>query len=208
MSLVSDHGMLGYSNLFYPNVVLERAGLLARTPDNRIDLSRTQICAPAWGDFFLNVNSTEWKGGIVSAVERDSVIQKAMDALLNAVDPETGRHIVTRVFRSEELSGLGAGGPAGGDLYLDVADGYLPSNVLADRTVRPYAFPAGAGNHGFYSQRRKMQTIWYAAGPGFAHGKTLTNIRQIDIIPTLSHALGIPIPANATGHVIGEAFLD
>jgi predicted AlkP superfamily phosphohydrolase/phosphomutase len=200
--------MLGYSNLFYPNVVLERSGLLTRTPDNRIDLSRTQICAPAWGDFFLNVNSTEWKGGIVSAVQRDIVIRKAMDALLNAVDPETGRHIVTRVFRSEELSGLGAGGPAGGDLYLDVADGYLPSNVLADRTVRAYAIPAGGGNHGFYAQRRKMQTIWYAAGPGFAHSKTLSNIRQIDIIPTLSRAFGIPIPANATGHVIGEAFLD
>jgi arylsulfatase A-like enzyme len=32
-------------------------------------------------------------------------------------------------------------------------------------------------------------------------------MRQIDIAPTLSQALGIPVPKNAKGHVIAEALV-
>jgi arylsulfatase A-like enzyme len=53
----------------------------------------------------------------------------------------------------------------------------------------------------------KMQTVWFLMGPGVVAGKTIGPVRQVDIAPTLSRLFGIPIPANATGHVIGEALL-
>jgi arylsulfatase A-like enzyme len=65
----------------------------------------------------------------------------------------------------------------------------------------------GAGVHGFYPQRTKMQTVWFVSGPGVASGREISGIRQIDIAPTLARLLGIPPPRNAQGHVIGEVFV-
>jgi predicted AlkP superfamily pyrophosphatase or phosphodiesterase len=206
VSLVGDHGMAGVSQTFYPNAALERAGLLVRTADGKnIDLAKTAICAAPWGDYFLSVNSRDWKNGIVSENDREQVLRRATDALLEATDPQTGKRIVTRVFRPDEVVGMGMGGPAGGDLYLDLAPGYFPSTALSADVVRKTASPIGAGTHGFYPHRIKMQTVWFVAGPGIASGKTISGIRQIDIAPTLSRALGIPVPKNARGHVIAEA---
>jgi predicted AlkP superfamily pyrophosphatase or phosphodiesterase len=208
VSLVGDHGMAGTSQTFYPNAVLERAGLLVRGADARsIDLGRTLICAAPWGDFFLSVNSTDWKSGIVSPTDREQVLRRATDALLEATDPQTGKRIVTRVFRPEEVVGLGMGGPAGGDLYLDLAAGYVPSAALSNDVVRKSTSLIGNGNHGFFPMRTRMQTVWFVAGPGIAAGKTISGIRQIDIAPTLSQALGIPVPKNAKGHIIAEALM-
>jgi predicted AlkP superfamily phosphohydrolase/phosphomutase len=124
VSLVGDHGMAGISQTFYPNAVLERAGLLVRSADGKtIDLAKTLICAAPWGDYFLSVNSTDWKSGIVSPADREQVLRRATDALLDATDPQTGKRIVTRIFRPEEVVGLGMGGPAGGDLYLESLSG-------------------------------------------------------------------------------------
>jgi predicted AlkP superfamily pyrophosphatase or phosphodiesterase len=71
--LVSDHGMAGTSRMLSLNVVLEKAGLLARTADNPIDLAHTRICAPPWSSYSLSVNGTDWKGGIVPPSEREAV---------------------------------------------------------------------------------------------------------------------------------------
>jgi predicted AlkP superfamily pyrophosphatase or phosphodiesterase len=206
ISLVGDHGMEGTSRTFYPNAVLERAGLLVRTADGKaIDLAKTRICAPRWGDYFVEVNSTDWKGGIVLPAERDDVIRRAMAALLAATDPENGKRIVTRIFRPEEVVGLGMGGPAGGDLYLDLAPGYAPSAGLSTDVVRKSTSAIGSGTHGFFPLRTMMQTVWFVAGPGIASsGKTIGGIRQIDIAPTLSQALGIPVPRDAKGHILAE----
>jgi arylsulfatase A-like enzyme len=205
VSLVGDHGMEGVSRTFYPNAVLERAGLLVRSADGKtIDLAKTLICAAPWGDYFLSVNSTDWKSGIVSPSNREQVLRRATEALLDATDPQTGKRIVTRIFRPEEVVGLGMGGPAGGDLYLDLAPGYGPSSALSNDVARKSGTLIGGGTHGFFPQRLKMQTVWFVAGPGIASGKTISGIRQIDIAPTLSQALGIPVPKNAKGHIIFE----
>ena len=209
ISLVGDHGIAGVGKAFFTNAVLERAGLLTRTPDRRtIDLRNTKAMVPPWGSYFVSVNSTEWKGGIVPPNEREDVIRRAVDALLAAVDPENGKRIVTRIFRPDEIVGLGMGGPAGGDVYLDFATGYAPNAGLNDEFVRNVASRIGNGVHGFYPLRTKMQTVWFIAGPGIAQGKKIGGIRQIDIAPTLSQLLGIPAPHDAVGHVIGEVFAE
>jgi predicted AlkP superfamily phosphohydrolase/phosphomutase len=204
-ALVSDHGMAGIAKYFNVNQVLERAGLLVRTADGKIDLTRTKVCAPPWGDFFVIANTTDWKGGIVPLAERDSVIRSAQKALLEAVDPATGGRIVTRVWRPEEFVGLGIGGPAGGDLYLDVATGYYPSNRLSSDVTSPGSAIIGNGVHGFYPQLRKMQAIFYLGGPGVAQNKRIPGVRVIDIAPTICRLMGIPLPADSNGIVVGQA---
>lgn len=208
--LVSDHGMTAQHRRFYPNAVLERAGLLARTYDEKdrrgdeIDLSRTRACVPPYSDFFVTVNSTDRKGGVVPPGEREAVLQAATDALLAAVDPDTGQRIVTSVFRAEGVAGLGTGGEVGGDLYLELAPGYYPEGRLSSVLVEPTQSPIGGGAHGYLPLRRSMQAICIVGGAGVMPGAKLGGVRQIDVAPTAARLLGIAPPRDAQGHVLGE----
>jgi len=208
LCLVSDHGMEGVGKRFTPNAVLEQAGLLARTPAGGLDLARTKICAPPWADYFLTVNGTEWKDGVVPSAEREAVLRAATQALLAAVDPETGQKIVKRVLRPSDEPGLGMGGPAGGDLYLDLAPGYTPSARAGGPVVEPVAARIGAGVHGFLPLRPKMHSIFYLAGEGVAAGQRLPGMRQIDVAPTLARLLGVPAPKDARGRVLEAALMN
>jgi len=205
IAVVSDHGMAGVRRLVDVNRILEHAGLLARA-DGGIDLARSRVLAPAFADFFLAVNETSWRSGIVEPAERDRVLDAATAALLAARDPDTGGVLIERVFRPEQFPGRGAGGPAGGDLYLDPAPGYYPAQLPTDRIAGPLPEPWGAGMHGFDPERRTMHAIFVVAGPGVAAGAALPAIRQIDVAPTLARLIGIPAPRQAVGHVIGQAF--
>lgn len=208
IALVSDHGMDAIHSEVFPNRILQDAGLFRRTDDGRIDLAHTQILAPPWSDFFVVVNDQRWKDGqAMTPNERAAVLERAREAFLDAKDPRTGKHLVWRVFTAEEAPGLGLGGPKGGDLYLDFASGYYPRSVPSDSVV---ALPRGGGSlgmHGYWPQRRRMHAIFYAAGPGLRAGVEIPGVRHIDIAPTLSHVLGIPPPADATGHLLGSALL-
>ncbi len=201
--LVSDHGMAGVGKQFSPARFLIETGFATTKQDGSIDLTRTAVFTLNNNELLLSVNGTDRKGGIVPPEERESLIQQLTQVLLSATDPDTGKHIVTRVFRPEETAGLGIGGEAGGDLYYDVAPGYDPAELLPT-VVQNIASPIGGGSHGFYSGRRKMQAIWYIGGAGVRQGVKIGGVHQTDIAPTLSHLLGIPPPANAVGHCIGE----
>jgi predicted AlkP superfamily pyrophosphatase or phosphodiesterase len=202
--LVSDHGMEGVGQRFAPNVALEKAGLLVRNSEGAIDLSRTRICVPPWGEYCLTLNGTDWKGGFVAPSEREEVLRAAEQALLAATDPTTGRRIVTGLFRPGQILGIGIGGPAGGDLYFDLLPGYVPTSQLASSIVERLPSPIGLGVHGFFPQRAKMQSICFMSGPGVAAGVQIPGMRQIDVAPTLARLLGIPPPKDSQGHVLGE----
>ncbi|HZI19412.1 MAG TPA: alkaline phosphatase family protein [Pyrinomonadaceae bacterium] len=204
--LVSDHGMEGVNKFISVDAVLGRAGLLGVDAEGRVELARTK--ATGGSDFFVRLNGTEWKGGIVPPSEREEVLRRAAESLLALVDPETGRHVITKVFRPEETAGLGIGGPAGGDLYFDTAPGYMPSSRYVADIFSPGRRGAGNGEHGFYPHRAKMKAVFFMAGPGVRRNVIIPGVRQIDIAPTLSRLLGIPAPKDARGHVVGDALVD
>ena len=204
-ALVSDHGMAGISKYFNPNRALADAGLL-NFAAGKIDLATTKALCPAWSDFAVVINGTEWKSGIVPPADREDVLNKAAEALFAVRDPETGRRIVNGVWRPERFVGMGIGGPAGGDLYFDLEPGYYPQ-PSSGALVSSGAPIIGNGVHGFWPQRRSMQAIFYAAGPGIAKVGSIPGVRVEDIGPTLFAAVGLPRPANATGHAIRDAVI-
>ncbi len=197
VTVISDHGMAGAGKRFSANAVLEEAGLLRRHSDGSVDLGGTSILRAWGGGFFLNVNSTDWKDGVVEQEKVEDVLQQATRTLLSAVDPETGERIVTHVFRPGEVVGLGMGGPTGGDLYLDLAYGYGPAEP-GTSVARWLASRMGMGGHGYYPLRAEMQTVWFLAGGGILPGQELAPVRQIDIAPTLCwRAEAIPLRLSA-----------
>jgi len=201
--LVSDHGMAATDTLFYPNTVLQQAGLLV-ADGRKIRLEQTEVCVPPFSDFFLTVNGVDRKGGIVKPADREAALRRAEDALLAARDPRDGRRIVRAVFRPGETLGLGIDGDSCGDLYFELMPGYYPMSRLSPNVVEPDDPPIGSGNHGFFPFRRSMQAIFILGGGGVSAGRSIGPIRQIDIAPTLARLIGVPAPGNAYGHAIWD----
>jgi hypothetical protein len=195
-----DHGMRVYWRTFQPNVALARAGLLATDGNGRIDLSRTKALSP--NGYWVMVNRTAWKGGIVPPAEEAAVLAAARRAL-EGVRGADGQPVVTRLWRGDEADSLGIGGPVGGDLYYDVADGYFWSTAATGPLVRDVQ-PMGA--HGFPSVRDDMQTVLCMTGAAVQPHR-LPRGRTMDLAPTVSEWLGMQPPLDAVGHSILGALL-
>ncbi|HST62291.1 MAG TPA: alkaline phosphatase family protein, partial [Longimicrobium sp.] len=187
-----DHGMRATWRVFRPNVALARAGLLGADDAGRIDLSRTQALTP--NGYWISLNRTARKDGIVPPEREAEVLAAAERALLDARG-EDGAPIVTRTWRAAEHDSLGIGGPAGGDLYYELAPGYTWTASAAGPLTQ--SAPPSAG-HGFPSVSVDMRTALCAEGAGFRPLRT-GPARTIDAAPTVSAWLGIAPPPHAVG---------
>jgi hypothetical protein len=187
-----DHGMRPTWRTFRPNVALIRAGLLTLDTAGRIDLARTRALSP--NGYWVVVNSTDWRGGIVTPSEAPAVLAAAERALLDARGSD-GNRVVTRLWRAAEHDSLGMGGPVGGELYFSLADGYYWSRD----TRGPLTSDASpSGNHGFPPVERDMYTVLCAYGRAFGP-KRIGPARTIDAAPTVAAWLGVRAPRQAVG---------
>lgn len=187
-----DHGMRATWRSFRPNVALARAGLLATDAAGRIDLARTQALTS--NGYWISVNRTARKDGIVPPEGEAAVLDAAERALL-ASRGDDGAPIVTRTWRAAEHDSLGIGGPAGGDLYYELAPGYSWTAAVGGPLTQP-ARPGGT--HGFPSTSPDMRTAFCAEGAAFAP-RRIAPARTIDAAPTVAAWLGIGAPPHATG---------
>jgi predicted AlkP superfamily pyrophosphatase or phosphodiesterase len=197
----SDHGMEGTGRAIFPNVILRKAGLLALDANGAIDLSRTKAVALPGHAGGLHLNSTAWKGGIVTDAERAQVATAVITAMLGARDPETGTPLVRAIYDKEvDGDALGFAHPLAADFHLDPMPGYeiAPSWGNSDVIVASNG-PTGNGEHGPAPWRRRLHGIFYAAGPRVRPGTRLPPVRAIDVAPTVARLLGIPPPTQSTG---------
>ncbi len=202
--LVSDHGMAGTNRLLNLNIAFERAGLLTRTADGAIDLGRTRALHLPLSDISVAVNTTDRAEGIVLPAERQAVLDELRDVLLHLRDPETGEQLVTGIYESATTGPLQPGGVTTGDLFLDLAPGYYPSDRL-DRDQLVTVIPP-IGNHIFLPTRRDMLAIFLAWGPDIPPARRWPQVRSIDVAPTVLELLDLPVPDDLPGRpLVGES---
>jgi hypothetical protein len=190
--VVGDHGFRTTWREFRPNALLREAGLLRVGEDGEIELEGTAALSP--NGYWINVNRTERPGGAVRPEDADAVLDRVETALRDLRD-EDRRPVVTRIYRAADHPELGLGGPAGGDLYFETAEGVRWS--ISVRGAPIMAAGPGAG-HGFPSTSEDMWTAFCAAGPDITAGR-FERARLTDAAPTISEWLGIEPPRDATG---------
>jgi predicted AlkP superfamily phosphohydrolase/phosphomutase len=195
--LVSDHGMAGTRRLFHVNVALARAGLLALTPERRIDLSRTRAVLLPTSDASVAINTVNRKGGIVALEDKTKVVEEVQKVLAEFVDPDTDRRIVTGFYEPSRKGLLQPGGETTGDLFLDLAPGYYFS--FATDKEEYVSATAPTGNHIFLPTRRDMLAIFGLWGPTIPAGRKLHRVRGIDVVPTVLDILDIERPEELPG---------
>jgi predicted AlkP superfamily phosphohydrolase/phosphomutase len=159
----------------------------------KIDLDRSQafyvrLFDPVGG---IRVNAT--------GPEREQLIERLLDEVRSATDPTTGRPIVTRAGRREELFD----GPHVSrlpDIILIMDESLGSSDRLSSYsslvTERPVVGDPGA---------HRIDGVLIAAGPEVAQRPgPLTGASIVDIAPTVLHLAGLPVSDGMDGRVLSE----
>jgi predicted AlkP superfamily phosphohydrolase/phosphomutase len=203
VALISDHGMQAVNQRFAINQLLQQEGLLVSDEQGRVDLAKTKIVYPLVNNGYLLINSIDRKSGIVAPEAREELANQVRELLMKVRD---GDRVVVKAIYDAAAQGpeMGIGGPAGGDIYIELASGYdfdprtVPGPLFTQ--IEPY------GTHGANPEQRSMRTLMLVNGPGIVAGRRLHDVRIIDFAPTLSALLGFPAPKNALGRVLHEVF--
>ncbi len=203
VALISDHGLHGIHKRVALNFALRKSGLLTVDDQGRVNLAKTKVLYPSVNSGYLMINSTARKNGIVSHSERAALVRKLKEILLELRDGE--RQVVTAVIDAEAHGeARGIGGETGGDLYIELAQGYdFDPRLGAPRLISEVA---PLGSHGANPEQATMRTLMVLNGPGIQAGQKLLEPRIIDFAPTLAWLLNLPKPKDSTGRVLYEAF--
>jgi len=202
LAVVGDRGLAGVDRVARPNVALEAAGLLKTRDDGTIDLSQTKVVyAPANGGFLV-VNRDSRPDGMQPRRGESLVRASSIGATREMRDPSTGEKVIAELLVPDERGAPpGIGGPSGGFLYLRPA----PGVVLSPETRGPAVGPVETRGDAFDPGLASATGVLVLDGHGVAGGRSLGEVRSIDVAPTLAWLLGIPAPKQAQGERIERA---
>jgi len=166
-----------------------------------LDWSRTRVYARSgMGPLYINLEGRQPRG-CVSPNEYEALREEVIRFFLQLRDPE-GRHLFRQVWRAEELYSGANSADDPPDLVLEPADwsNHLITGYPSDPLLRPIPPEREYGTH-------TPDGILVLAGPGVRSGAELGAVQIVDIVPTLLAAWGLPVPEEADGRVLVEAFL-
>lgn len=220
----SDHGFAPAYYAVNAPLVLQQAGLQdpPQTGNCRFDPieqpaeegaapvgPQTKACiAGGTAQIYVNLVDRD-PAGVVPEEEYEAVrdqIAAAFEAISDPNNPD--KQVVERVMKKEELRDV-AGSDSlhpsrSGDVVVVLRPPYQFDAAAPDQVVAPSQF---FGQHGFLpdvvdlDNNINLHGTFIAAGPGIAQGATVTDMRAIDVAPTLAFLLGIPGPQNARGQI-------
>lgn len=176
VAVVSDHGFAPLHTQTNLVAAFAKAGLVALDPKTHK--------VKSWEAF-------PWGGASAAVIlarpddpELKARVKAALDAM--AADPELG---IERVIGADEIARMG-GAPASFwiDFKLGWEAGGDPGGPLTRASARK-------GMHGYFPDHPELRASFIMVGPGIAHGRSLGEIDQRDIAPTVAKALGVSFPS-------------
>ncbi|MHB1133981.1 MAG: alkaline phosphatase family protein [Chloroflexota bacterium] len=222
VAIVSDHGAKTETGWFEANDVLEAAGLLHYLPDDqvpgqaevakgltagqakslkayfglrRVDWSRTTAVAQRSVHVYVNLKGRDPQGIVEPGEEYREVCRQVVDALLTYRDPENGRRPVALALGPEDRRLIGHYSDRSGDVIYAVNPEFGREHGQELTTAR-----YGIGD---------LHSTFIMAGPGVKQGEVLErNVWLTDIVPTVCHLTGLPVPKQCEGAVLYQALED
>jgi len=194
---------------------LARKSGLRPTPDSRpkgwsAHRRRTWVWAKSktWlgpsMEYGVRVNTRECRGdGPVTPEEYDEVVRRIIDGLRDVRDPENGEKVFERLEQRDDIYD----GP-----YVDRAPDVvvLPRRDTAHQTTVAHQADARKGwiepvDDWSAFGHHDSAGVFGARGSIFRRCD-VTGARILDVMPTVLHAMGLPIPDDLEGRVLEDAF--
>ena len=218
--LVSDHGATPDGSAFSPYDCLVPAGLTAlqeqqggrervsaaaimvervigpgaRAMAQVPDVKKSKAIPQRETNVYVNLKGRDPEG-VVEPEDYEKVQQEIIDALLGHVDPETGKRPVALALSRQDARILGLHGDAVGDVVYAL-------------------YPSFGGQHGHILPTARwgigsLKALLTMTGPGVKRGHRLQRtVWLVDIVPTICYLANLPLPEQAEGAVIYQAFED
>jgi len=188
-----------------------RERLASQTVFSGVDWTRTRAYHTAEfpGSIRINLRGRETQGIVVPGAEYDAVCADLQTRLQALTDPQSGRRIVARVFRREELYS----GPQlakAPDLTVHLADyaytfdWYMPVGNGKDKLP---VIDDLRGKYAVNCGYHRPDGILMMAGTGIRSGPMPAPANIEDVIPTILYLLGVPVPEDMDGQVLTTAVL-
>lgn len=157
-----------------------------------VDFDQTEAFFHFCGAVYVN-DTERFDAGIVDPTDRDAVTDALLSVFESLTDPETGEHVL-EVYDGRELFPEDDGSP---DVILSGAEGYVTKNTLNDSIVSSSGnMAAGHGQEG----------VILAWGPSIEPGSEPADASVYDLLPTVFHSLGEPVPSNVDGRALTEIY--
>jgi predicted AlkP superfamily pyrophosphatase or phosphodiesterase len=173
--VASDHGFKGYTNEIRTLVALGGAGL-----------SNAAYVLPEGGTGFLYLNSRNSTEVTQQVIE----LMKSTEGIADVIAPDR--------FGTLGLP-MPAKDPQMFDLLLTAKPGYSFSGAAGGAVTA--AVPQQAGSHGYLASDPDLDAIFIASGYGVKPGARLSEVRSIDLAPTIAKLMGVSLP-NVKGKLL------
>jgi predicted AlkP superfamily phosphohydrolase/phosphomutase len=203
--VMSDHGFASWRRTMNLNSWLRDAGYLvlkdptlSRDPGlfRNVDWSRTRAYGVGMNGLYVNQRGRE-RDGIVDAADKTALLDEIGEALLAAVDPETGEPAVTRVYPSDRHFTPGPGLAVGPDMIVGYAKGTKGSNdgALGELEAEIFSDNLGEWTADHSMDHESVPGVLFTSRPLARPAPTLT-----DLAAALVAEFGIEtFPAPAAG---------
>lgn len=148
------------------------------------------------------LNGAMTNGNGESAELRQSV-EKVLTSL---VDPITGKRVIGRCYRPDEIYDGPHTERAPSILPSWWEDGFLLEQSDPRHDGRPNVERSSAPLQGGveFAGSHRLDGVLIASGGPIRRGSAPVNARIIDIAPTVLHLMGVPIPSDMDGRVLSE----
>ena len=192
--LISDHGAkpAGKAGID-TNAILQKAGLLVRDSAGQVLWSKTRAISRPVCWVHINQKGRDPDGCVAAGEEYSQVQDAIISALTDYVDPVSGRKPVLFALRKADARFLNIYGEQAGDVVYalkhDHGSQHGPFLPTADY------------------QGGSLRGLLAFSGPGIRKGAQIErNVWCIDMVPTICHLTGWPVPRDTEGAVIYQAF--
>jgi predicted AlkP superfamily phosphohydrolase/phosphomutase len=187
-----------------PSRVIEQGRALVRNVA-QIDWPHTQAYRfpmyPPTEGIVINVAGRQRQGIVQPDGEYEQVRERILEQAWQLIDPMTGKAVVVRAYKREELY-HGPHAERAPDIVLILAEDYRGgANVHPPliTTVDPSLYGKVNGEH-------RMHGVLLARGPMIRQDVWVENARLVDMAPTILYALGEPVPEEMDGVVLEDLF--
>jgi predicted AlkP superfamily phosphohydrolase/phosphomutase len=157
-----------------------------------IDRTRTQAYVPSLSGF---------GGGYADIFLRDDLDAQGISELCidlrNQVDPRTGKPLIEAIYTTE-VYGTGPYAPREPHLLLLPSDGITFRMRLGNRRLWDDT-NSTQGTH-------QKDGVLYAYGNNIKQGSQASPVEIYDIVPTVLHSMGLPLPNVFDGRILHEIF--